>query len=134
MSLKDEFVEAARSYVGVPYHHQGRNRTRGLDCAGLLVVALQDLGFDIKDIEGYPRLPNSESLRKIVEENLGNPKPISTMGKGDVLLMRFSEQPQHLAVHAGDTIIHAYSKKKQVVEHRFADIWQKRVVGVYSIV
>lgn len=50
---------------------------------------------------------------------------------GDVLLMRFKNDPQHLAIFAGETIIHSYSTVGMVCEHRLADVWIARIVGVY---
>ena len=134
MTTSQDLIDRARYYIGTPYHHQGRNRERGLDCAGLVVVALQDLGFDVTDLEGYSRIPNAERLRGIVELNFGGSKPTTDIKPGDVLLLRFSTQPQHLAIYTEkNTLIHSYMKKGCVVEQRFSDIWLKRVLGVYSV-
>ena len=134
MNLKEAFLERTRYYKGVPYHHQGRNREVGLDCAGLIVVALQDIGFEVKDLEGYARIPNAERLRAIVEHNFKVVNSFNEAEPGDIFLMRFATQPQHLAVFTGDGIIHSYLKKGHVLEQRLSDVWRKRVVGVYSLV
>ena len=134
MSIKEEFLEKVKYYKGVPYHHQGRNREVGLDCAGLVVVALEDIGLPVKDLEGYARIPNAERLRAIVEYNLKIVPSLKEAEPGDIFLMRFATQPQHLAVYTGDGIVHSYSKKGYVLEQRLSDVWRKRVVGVYSIV
>jgi hypothetical protein len=46
--------------------------------------------------------------------------------------MRFAGDPQHLAICAGDTIIHAYESAGQCCEHRLSDdLWAARIVRVY---
>lgn len=39
---------AARSYLGVPWQGQGRDR-RGVDCSGIVVVSFRDGGFPIEE-------------------------------------------------------------------------------------
>jgi len=134
MNIKEQFLERVRYYKGVPFVHQGRNREVGLDCAGLIVVALEDIKYPVKDLEGYTRLPKASRLLGILDNNHARKVPISAMEPGDVLLMRFSREPQHLAVYTGNTIIHSYQRKGCVVENRMADVWKKRIVGVYSLV
>ena len=53
---------------------------------------------------------------------------------GDLLLMRFAGEPQHLAVFTGETIIHAYQATGRVVEHSLDDKWRRRIVRVYRFV
>ena len=57
---------------------------------------------------------------------------------GDVMLMKFKTEPQHLAivanyVHGGLSMIHAMSTVGRVAEHRLAPEWRARVVGAYSM-
>ncbi|OYW62746.1 MAG: hypothetical protein B7Z31_00300 [Rhodobacterales bacterium 12-65-15] len=51
---------------------------------------------------------------------------------GGLMLMRFGKEPQHLAICAGDTMIHSYGSVGKVVEHRFSDVWRARVVKSYK--
>jgi cell wall-associated NlpC family hydrolase len=57
----------------------------------------------------------------------------SDMHAGDLLLMRFSGEPQHLAIYTGDTIIHAYERVGKVVEHGMDAAWRRRIVRVYRV-
>lgn len=41
---RNAFIEALRSYLGVPWRHAGRGRT-GVDCVGLLACAGADAGL-----------------------------------------------------------------------------------------
>jgi len=134
VDIKKEFLDRVKYYKGVPFHHQGRNRQLGLDCAGLIVVALEDIGYPVKDLEAYDRLPHPGRLKAIVNLNQAKKIPKEIMGPGDILLMRFAKDPQHLAVYAGDTIIHSYQKQGCVVEQRFSDLWDKRILEVFSLV
>jgi len=47
------------------------------------------------------------------------------------LLMRFMGDPQHLAIYAGETIIHAFAAGRKVCEHRLDDVWRARIVRIY---
>ena len=134
MDVKKEFLERVRYYKGVPFLHQGRNRELGLDCAGLVVVALEDIGYPVKDLEAYERLPHPGRLRAIISNNQAKKVPKELMEPGDILLMRFSKDPQHLAVYTGKSIIHSYQKQGCVIEQRFSDLWNKRILEVFSLV
>ena len=50
----DRLVAQARSYLGVPWRHQGRTRA-GIDCAGLVVLVARDLGLTDYDSTAYGR-------------------------------------------------------------------------------
>ena len=80
----------------------------------------------------YGRLIQS---RFIIEQVSDNFSPvaggINAALPGDVFLIKFNGQPQHLAIFTGDSIIHAYEKAGKVVEQRFADVWRKKIAGVY---
>lgn len=120
-------INTARSWLGVPFEHQGRSRG-GVDCAGLLVCVYEDLGRRLYDAHGYGRSPHRNLLETYLRHNF----EIGTeIGPGSILLMRFDTEPQHIAICAGKTMIHAYQKAGAVVEHRFADVWRARVARVF---
>lgn len=48
----EAFVAAARSYIGVPWKHQGRSRA-GLDCIGLIILAGRDIGIAVPLVANY---------------------------------------------------------------------------------
>lgn len=128
----DEILNAARSVKETPFRHQGRVPGIGLDCAGVFVHVCRVLGLPVIDEVGYGRNPFKGLLEQCIERQPFLVKvPLAQMQSGDILLMRFDREPQHIAIHAGETVIHSYEKSGKVVEHRFADIWQKRVVRAY---
>lgn len=127
-----DVITAARAYLGVPFRHQGRTPPLALDCAGLFVLVCHDLGLPVEDEQGYGRNPYKGLLEQcIARQPFLARVPREDMQAGDILLMRFAGDPQHIAIHAGDTMIHAYEHSGRVVEHRLADVWRARVVSVY---
>ena len=127
-----DIITAARIHLGTPYRHQGRVPGLALDCAGLFVAVCHDLGLQVEDEEGYGRTPFKGLLEQCIDRQPFLTRvPREQMQAGDVLLMRFQTDPQHVAFHAGDTMIHAYSNVGRVVEHRLADVWRARIVHVY---
>lgn len=132
----DEVIAAARSCIGTPFRHQGRIIGAGLDCAGLGIVVAKAVGIEIKDFSGYPSQPFDGMLKKMFDEqdflqqiNLSDAKP------GDVLLMRISSAPQHVAILSDKGyMIHAYRGVGAVVEQRIDDFWNSKIVAVYRFV
>jgi cell wall-associated NlpC family hydrolase len=127
-------VAAARALLGVPFRHRGRTRS-GLDCAGLLVLSYRAHGVELPDIRIYGREPHRNGLVRAVEAGFGPPVARGPE-PGDVLLMRFEEEPHHLGiagdyVYGGLSLIHAYGTAGKVVEHRLDDLWRGRIVAVY---
>lgn len=112
-------VQAARSYLGVPHHHQGRHRTAGLDCVGLLLAVAQDIGAEWHDLEGYSRsgaatadLMGYSLLREHMARSLDE-IPIETAAPGDVWLFWVERLlvPHHVAIITGpDRIIHSAAR------------------------
>jgi cell wall-associated NlpC family hydrolase len=128
MTTRQDIVDTARKYLGVRYKHQGRNEF-GLDCLGLVVRVAHDLGLSDEDSNDYGRVPDGRRLMREMDARLD---PVQTAQPGDVLLMRFEQNPQHLAIVTDRGIIHSYAQVRQVVEHRLDAAWSARVVRSYS--
>lgn len=122
-----DFISAARGYVKTPFHHGGRLPGVGLDCIGVIVCAAATCGLLHSDIEAYPLRPNGQLTLALNTQLVRVPDALA----GDVLLMSFSGEPHHVALFTGPTIIHAYITVKRCVEQPMADLWQKRIRGVY---
>lgn len=133
MTTRAEIVAAARSYLGVRWHHQGRNRA-GLDCIGLVIAVARDLGLSDYDIGGYARVPDGKTLRATMAQQMDvlkrEPLP------GDVLLFAFQRNPLHTAIvtdaPGGLGMIHAFANKRMVVEHRLDEVWRSRIVCAFG--
>jgi cell wall-associated NlpC family hydrolase len=125
---RDAILAAARSYLGVRYHHQGRNRA-GMDCAGLIVCVARDLGINAGDLTAYARRPDGRTLRNVIEAQAPG---TDCYKPGDILLMRFEADPQHLAIVTDHGMIHSYARARMVVEHRMDAVWTARIVAAYQ--
>jgi cell wall-associated NlpC family hydrolase len=132
MTPQERFVAAARAAIGTPFRHQGRSLARGLDCAGLLIHAAREAGYAPVDVEAYARRPSGGLLESAIGQQdflvqVYDRKP------GDILLMRFSGDPQHLSIFAGETIIHAWAMSRKICEHRFTPEWRARTVATFRL-
>jgi cell wall-associated NlpC family hydrolase len=130
-------AEAARAYVGVPFVHQGRTR-RGLDCIGLLCLALHDagLGHYVDHPENrvdYGRTPYMGLLEARMRQIFG--EPVADMRPGDVVALRYAGPTRHVGI-VGDhphglSLIHTDSHLGRVTEHRIDAKWLARIALVF---
>ena len=123
-----DVVTAARAWIDTPFRHQGRAKGKGVDCAGLVIGVARDLGMEAEDVAGYSRQPFGDSLKRVIDAQMVR---VSAAEPGDVYLMRFDSDPQHLAIASDIGIIHAYSSARRCVEHSLDDVWRKRIVAIY---
>lgn len=128
----DDILSAARSEIGTPFRHQGRIPGKALDCAGLVVRVAVLLDLPFIEHGGYARRPSNGMLESALD---GQPcldlVSKSSVQAGDVLLMRFASEPQHLAIFTGTNIIHSYQASGKVCEHILDKKWLSRIVAVY---
>ena len=132
--LVHDVLTAARSALGAPFRHQGRT-LRGLDCAGLIVWCAEIAGLDYVDQGDYPRQPSGGRLEAALEMQPCLVRiPVATAEAGDVLLIKFSGDPQHLAIHAGKTMIHAWEKTGKVCEHDLDEWRSGKIIAAYRFI
>jgi len=128
----DDILTAARQCIGTPFRHQGRLIAFGLDCAGVAIHVAREIGAGAIDVSGYGRTPaNGQLERSLDSQPCLERVYLDDRQAGDVLLMRFASEPQHLAICAGETIIHAYEAAGLCCEHRLSSLWAARIVRVY---
>lgn len=145
MTTRADFVAEARRWLDTPFAHQAHTRGVGTDCGGLVVgvgIACGLAGKDWWEVQfkqhaGYSRIPSNAMLERICHRFM-RPIEIDAAREGDILLMRFEKEPQHVAIlapylHGGLSVIHAYSRAGKVVEHRFSSMWRARVTEAFSI-
>ena len=125
VTTPDEVIRVARTWVGVPFQHQGRART-GIDCVGLPIVVLQELGaiegnFEITD---YSRRPNNGNLeQRLIAHCTRLPEPVP----GCLIAIQWDRTLAHVALHTDKgTLIHALERYGKVVEHGFRGLWRTR--------
>lgn len=115
MSGNGRIVAGARRAVGSRFRLQGRDPALGLDCVGLVAVALA--------ADGHPGgVPADYALRSgdvaKVEALLraAGLVPIADGEPGDVVLLRPGAGQLHLAILSEDGVIHADAMLRRVVE------------------
>lgn len=129
-SKAQRVIAAARACLGTPFHHQGRAPKAGLDCIGLIVIALQSIGIVVRDRLDYGVRPDGISLLAALKEH--GAEKVSEIEAGDILLFRFDHQPQHVALATeGDKMIHSFAPAGGVVETGIGFYWRNRLVGSY---
>ena len=131
-------VEAARIWIGTPYHHQASLCGVGCDCLGLVRGVWRDLRGPEPEVPPPYTPEGSEglgaemlaaaALRHLVPVAPGQERP------GDVLLFRWrSHLPaRHCAILATpDRIIHAHDGA-QVAEVAFTRWWRRHLSHAFS--
>lgn len=118
-------IAEARTWVGVPFLHQGRSRS-GVDCAGFIVAMMRSAGelpVDFRDVSNYARRPNGELLTLVSRHCVRTHKEVP----GLLVLIRWprDDEPSHVALLTGATLIHCYQRQRAVVEHSFRGIWKR---------
>lgn len=135
-------VAEARAWLGTPFHHQQAVRGVGCDCIGLVRGVMIATGLlpadfvqraDVQPYRGYGRLPDGR-LMPALEQFLTR-VPVDQAQAGDLVVVRFSQDPQHVGLLAehpegGLSLIHALD---EVREHRLDARWQRRVIGAYRL-
>lgn len=114
------FVEAARSWVGTPYHHMGRIKGIGVDCATLIAEAAHEAGLIPKvEIGFYSTQWNlnqtDETYMRVIKEHMrefpGPPLP------GDIVVWKFGRTYSHGAiVIKWPIIVHAIIGQKCLLD------------------
>lgn len=118
-------METARSLLGAPYLHQGRT-PRGTDCAGvaLMVANRHDLMREADPAADYGMLPQP----LLVSTMLRICRRIEGPRRGCIVLIRWhgTAFAQHIAICAGETLIHCCGMHKRVIEHGYRGQWLRQ--------
>jgi cell wall-associated NlpC family hydrolase len=129
MPTSNDFIAAARSYMGVKWRHQGRNQM-GVDCVGLVLCCLDEIGIPAPDMQGYRRTPDPIFVEHIRNNSLSS----TTTDPGMLGIFRDGTQPCHVGIFAtmyGQTsLIHAYAGTGIVMEEVFIHDWPNKLVEV----
>jgi hypothetical protein len=115
---RNDIVEHARSWLGVPWRHQGRIRLTGIDCVGLPALVGESLGIWKPIPVAYPRRPDGKLLdafRQYLDQ-----KPMKDAKNGDVLIFAESTHICHCGImstlHGQPGLIHAHAARREVIE------------------
>jgi len=133
MTHKERIIQLARSYVGTPYHHQARVPGVGIDCVGILVCIVREIGIVPAewDYNNYLSEAQDDALLDILNQYLVT---TASPESGDVLTFRMGRWPHHVAVLSGEnTIIHSYASIGRVVETNLDEVMRNRIIATHAI-
>lgn len=131
-------VEAARSWCGTPFRHQGRKKGVGVDCIGVVWGVARELGIEADIPANYSTSPSGDLVLRGCAQHLVKPADQTRPLPGQIMVLwGFDrETPQHFAILGGDpwkiTMIHAFSRRQQVIEDVYMAFWAKRFVALYE--
>jgi NlpC/P60 family putative phage cell wall peptidase len=133
-----DIVEAARLWLGTPYHHQASLRGVGCDCLGLVRGVWRDLYGPEPEApppysQSWAESLGDETLAAAALRHL-EPAGLGAQQPGDVLLFRWrSHLPaKHCAIlSAPDRIVHAHDGA-QVSEVAFSPWWRRHLSHAFS--
>ena len=132
-------VERARSLLGAPYLHLGRD-ANGIDCVGLLMHVDQ---VDASQVPAYPPDPLNNELENALTSYYGQPllvgvPTLDQLCPGDIVAMQYRGPTRHVGIvgvyqFPGCTfsLVHTDSMHGKVVEHRLDAKWLRRITRVY---
>ncbi len=135
-----QIVEEARTWLGVPWVHQGFSKVRGCDCVGFirgvgsLVGALHPEKRDTRVVHygGYSRDPNPRVMNAALNEFLIH-IPKDKVSIGDVLWIRIAGSPRHLGIVSElGVIIHSDSVTGKVIEHGILMSRVSSIIATFS--
>jgi len=139
--IAQQIVEAARAYIGTPFHHQARKKGVGIDCVGLLECVGRDVGLPTFGPKNYGRRGNTLEFVEGCLQATGFIKRESLdFEPGDVLVMAMPMRFVHVAIATDTGMVHAWNgagstrrkMRGRVVEHHIADRWRRVLVSVWK--
>lgn len=130
--LRNQIVALMRTYLGVPWRHQGRSR-HSIDCVGLPIVVGRELGLhDYDDSVNYRRMSSGSDLTQVFEKHCNRIADMSDLLPGDIMIFRDSVYPQHVGMMSSKTnVIHATVHKGRVVEEPLAGELRSKLLRGY---
>jgi cell wall-associated NlpC family hydrolase len=132
-----DIVASARSWVGVPYRHLGRDRS-GVDCAGLIMNVAKDFAIVPEAPAAYSNQPKGQTLLVPADKQMWKITRDRIIPGDIVVLWAWTpSEPQHFGVIGdsphGVTLIHAFSKFKAVTEQSWNRFWNEHFHGIYNL-
>lgn len=128
-SLADSIVAEARTWLGVPWRHQGRSRT-GVDCAGLVVQVARALELADYDTTAYSRRPQGQGFVAHFQGQMDG-VAIPQAQAGDVLIFADQAYPCHCGFltewRDRPHLLHAHATRRQVIEEPYTGEWPAKV-------
>lgn len=109
-------ARAASRLIGTPFRLHGRDPRHGIDCVGLVVWCLREIGENPSVPVGY-RLRNSDIATWLpCAESSNLASIVGPIDVGDIILVRTGPGQDHLVIAEGPNVaIHAHAGLRRVV-------------------
>lgn len=135
---RQQIVDAARQWIGTPYHHQASQRGIGTDCLGLVRGVWRDVyGADAEQPPAYSRdwaeASSDETLMEAASRHLvAIAREDARAGDVVVFRLRVGLVAKHTAIlTAATTFLHAM-EGAAACEVAMSGWWQRRVAGAFA--
>jgi murein DD-endopeptidase / murein LD-carboxypeptidase len=117
---QDDAVARARALLGTPFRLHGRSADTGVDCVGLIVLAMCPQG----DVPTGYALRNTDEARWISAlDSLAKRVATDPAPPGATLLMKPGPSQFHLGIWSGNSLIHADTRLQRVAERPGTPPW-----------
>lgn len=138
-TLAQRIVDAARSWKGTRFQHQGNIKGLGVDCVNFISEVAREVGVtDLEIPKNYRPHEDGTIMLRLLHEHM---ELVDEMQQGDVLALcdealREPDIPRHLAfvteIRPQTTMI-IHASQYGVREHRTNAQWLKRVHSIWRI-
>ncbi len=130
-------VEAAKSFIGAKWKHQGRLPT-AMDCAGLIAltgIKAGVIGSDFQDFTNYDRTPDGKSFKQMFD-GYGIPILFRDAQDGDVVIFGRGTYNFHCGIlffkNSKPHMVHAYADTGIVMETPLTAKWMRLHTFTYK--
>lgn len=133
----DRIIDAARDWLGTPYHDQASLKGVGCDCLGLARGVWREVvGEEPFPIPPYSRDWGETGYREVLADGARRMMielPVADAGPGALVLfrMRTGAIAKHVGIlTAPDRFIHAY-ERLGVIEELLTPAWRRRIAFAF---
>lgn len=141
MTSREQVIEVARSWKGVPWKHQQYSRY-GCDCIGFVGGVALELGLpgaeqwrDTPEFHNYGRSPDPKLLLRGADLLMDRIE-VDEILLADILVMSWIREPQHFGfVSSVDPLylLHSFARAGEVVENIVDAKWRSRIRFAYRL-
>ena len=122
----DAIVVRARALIGTRFRPQGRSAAEGLDCVGLVALAI-----DARNVPRDYALRGGTAQRLAAELTAAGLEAAGRMAAGDVLAFAPRQDQLHLGIFTGAGLVHGDAALRRVVERPLPLPWP--VLGIWRV-
>jgi cell wall-associated NlpC family hydrolase len=120
----DVVVARARALIGTRFRPQGRSAAEGLDCIGLVALAI-----DVRDAPRDYALRGNSGRRLTGALAAAGLAAVEEMAAGDVLVLAPGPAQLHLGIFTGTGLVHGDAGLRRVVERPLPLPWP--IIGIW---